>query len=116
MPVEIGSIVWGVKDLPRAVAFWTQALDYRLKRDPDVDFAILVPQEGKSGTQLSLKLCTSERPRRHHIDLFSEDQKGEVARLLRLGAKRKEGWDHEDGADYVVLVDPDGNAFCVVQR
>ena len=29
--LEIGSIVWGVTDIHRAVAFWSEALDYRLK-------------------------------------------------------------------------------------
>jgi hypothetical protein len=91
-------------------------LHYRLKREPDVDFAILVPEPGKSGTQLSLKLCISERPKRHHMDLFTDDQKAEVARLFGLGAKRKEGWKYEEGADYEVLEDLDGNTFCVVQK
>jgi len=116
MTIEIGSIVWGVTDLQRSISFWSQALHYRLKREPDVDFAILTPETGKTGTQLSLKLCTSEQPRRHHIDLFSDDQKTEVARLLTLGAKLKEDWTYEEGSDYKVLEDPDGNTFCVVQR
>lgn len=42
--VYIGAIVWGVRDLARSIEFWTQALDYRLKREPDEDFAILVPR------------------------------------------------------------------------
>ena len=49
------------------------------------------------------------------MDLFTDHQKEEVKRLLSLGATRKK-WNYEDGADYVVLNDPDGNPFCVVQR
>lgn len=112
--IRIGSIVWGVRDLPRAIAFWTQALDYRLKREPDEDFAILIPREG-SGIQLSLNSAvTSDKPKRHHIDLFTEDQESEVERLIGLGATRVD-WRYEPDADYVVLADPDGNSFCVVQ-
>lgn len=112
--IRIGSIVWGVRDLPRAIAFWTQALDYRLKREPDEDFAILIPREG-TGIQLSLNSAvTSDKPKRHHIDLFTEDQDSEVERLIGLGATRVD-WRYEPGADYVVLADPDGNSFCVVQ-
>ncbi|HJB60417.1 MAG TPA: hypothetical protein IAA38_02005 [Candidatus Ruminococcus gallistercoris] len=40
---------------------------------------------------------------------------GEVKRLIGLGATRKE-WMYPPEADYVVLQDPDGNPFCVVQR
>lgn len=112
--IEIGSIVWGVRDIDRAVQFWTSALDYGLKGQPDDDWATLVPREG-DGIQLSLKLAESERPHRHHLDLFADDQAAEVERLVGLGATRVPDWEYEDDADYVVLHDPDGNAFCVVQ-
>jgi len=49
MAVSIGS-VWGVTDLDRATSFWTQALRYRLKREPDIDFAMLMPDgDGATG-------------------------------------------------------------------
>lgn len=112
--LEIGSIVWGVRELQRSINFWSEALDYKLSREPDVDFAILIPKQGE-GIQLSLNAAvTSNKPKRHHIDLFTHDQEKEVDRLLKLGAKRVD-WRYESGADYVVLADPDGNTFCVVQ-
>jgi Predicted enzyme related to lactoylglutathione lyase len=110
----IGSVVWGVRDIPRAIDFWAAALDYELSRPPDVDWAMLVPHEGEEGVQLSLKLTNSEAPHRHHLDLFADDQEAEVRRLVALGAELVD-WDYEDDADYVVLTDPDGNTFCVVQ-
>jgi hypothetical protein len=50
-----------------------------------------------------------------HLDLYTEDQKAEVERLVALGATR---YAHEtpDDADFVVLIDPDGYRFCVVQK
>ena len=112
--VEIGAIVWGVGNVPRAVEFWSAALDYRLKAPASEDWAILIPKSG-AGVQLSLNRVSSPKAKRHHIDLFTGDQAGEVERLLALGAARKP-WDYPPGADYVVLEDPDGNPFCVVQR
>jgi catechol 2,3-dioxygenase-like lactoylglutathione lyase family enzyme len=112
--LQIGAIVWGVRDLPRAIQFWSEALNYELRYEPDVDFAILVPKEGAEGLQFSLNRVTSPKPRRHHLDLFTEDRAGEVERLLGLGAKQAE-WRYEPNADYVVLADPDGNTFCVIQ-
>lgn len=110
--LRIGSVVWGVRDLPRAIQFWSAALDYRLRNEPDDDWAVLLPREGV-GVQLALKLVTSERARRHHLDLYAENQAAEVERLLALGASRPE-WNDPPGADYVVLSDPDGNRFCVI--
>ena len=48
-----------------------------------------------------------------HLDLYTTDQRAEVARLLSLGATRYERAYGPDD-DFVVLVDPDGNRFCVV--
>ena len=50
---------------------------------------------------------------RMHLDLYATDQKAEVERLLRLGASV-----HllpKEGEDFVVLADPEGKLFCVVQ-
>jgi predicted enzyme related to lactoylglutathione lyase len=116
MSLSIGSIVWGVKDIQRAVAFWSGALHYKVKGTVSDDWAMLIPRRGQQGLQLSLKLVTSVEPHRHHMDLFAEDQSAEVERLIKLGAVRKQGWNYEHDADYVVLCDPDGNSFCVVQN
>ena len=111
--VRIGAVVWGVRNLQQGIEFWSAALNYRLRREPDVDFAILIPKEG-DGVQLSLNKVSSDKPKRHHLDLFTEDQSREVERLLKLGATRVD-WNYESDADYVVLADPDGNTFCVIQ-
>ena len=59
----------------------------------------------------------TQRPRRNwiHLDLYTDDQKAEVGRLEALGARRYP-WRYRTGADFVVLEDPDGNLFCVVQK
>lgn len=86
--LEIGAVVWGVRDIPRSVAFWSAALHYRLKYPASDDWAVLVPEDG-DGVQLSLSKVSSPRARRHHLDLFTEDQRAEVERLLALGATKK---------------------------
>ena len=49
-----------------------------------------------------------------HLDLYTEDQDHEVERLLSLGATEVH-WDKRPpDADYVILADPEGNRFCVV--
>ena len=112
--LEIGAVVWGVKDISRAAEFWSHALNYKLKYPASDDWAVLIPVDG-CGIQLSLSKVSSQKARRHHIDLFTDNLRAEEARLLTLGATRKE-WMYPADADYVVLQDPDGNPFCVVQR
>ncbi|CAN7258559.1 VOC family protein [Bosea sp. LjRoot90] len=114
--LKVGSIVWGVRDVPRAIAFWAEALAYRPLRPPSLDWAILVPREGV-GVQLAITQVSSQAQdhRRHHLDLYASDREAEVERLLGIGAKRAE-WRYPEGADYVVLEDPDGNRFCVIEK
>ncbi len=118
--LSIGTTVMGVDDLERAVAFWTQALNYVPKRpiEPGDDFTILVPADGH-GAHLALDV--SESPvqvhPRVHLDLYAgdaADQAAEIERLISLGATRVD-WDlYPDDPDFVVLADPEGNRFCVI--
>ncbi len=113
---RIGSIVWGVRDVPQAVRFWCAALNYRPLRVPTSDWAILMPVRG-DGPQLAISQAASEpqNHQRHHLDLYADDREHEVERLLGLGATRAE-WRYPPDADYVVLRDPDGNSFCVIEK
>ena len=89
--LKIGAIVWGVRDIPRAIAFWSAALDYVLKYPANEDFAILVPRNG-DGLQLSFNRVTSSKPRKHHMDLHSDDPDA-VTRFLeehRIPAEPRE--------------------------
>jgi hypothetical protein len=69
-----------------------------------------------AGPMSALDLVRSERhlPPRIHLDLYAEDQEAEVERLVRLGATRVEWKGRPAGADYVILEDPEGNRFCVI--
>ena len=114
--LKIGSIVWGVRDVPRAIQFWSAALDYQPFREPSSDWAILIPRNG-AGPQLAITIVGSHAQdhQRHHLDLYAEDASVEIHRLIGLGARRVE-WRYPAEVDYVVLADPDGNTFCVVEK
>jgi hypothetical protein len=47
-----------------------------------------------------------------HLDLYSDDAPTEVDRLVGLGAVRVRAVGGPDDT-YVVLLDPEGNEFCV---
>jgi catechol 2,3-dioxygenase-like lactoylglutathione lyase family enzyme len=113
--IRIGSIVIRVDDLQRQLDFWTAALDYVPRRPPEDDFVVLGPRDGP-GPNVSLDRVPAkvQVPPRIHLDLYSEQQTRDVDRLLRLGASRIEWSKRPADADYVILADPEGNRFCVV--
>jgi len=115
MMIRVGSIVLRVDDLQRQAEFWVAALDYVRRATESDDFVLLRPRDGV-GPNLSLDQVhsTVQVPPRIHLDLYAEDQAGEVARLITLGATVVH-WDKRPpDADYVILADPEGNRFCVV--
>jgi catechol 2,3-dioxygenase-like lactoylglutathione lyase family enzyme len=112
--LRIGTIVLNVKDARRASRFWSEALGYGyhgggyrqdttpvLLPQPTAAAAITVALDEDDGTHLDL-----------HTDSAVE-QRAEVERLISLGATRVD-WAYPDGASFVVLADPEGNVFCVV--
>ena len=113
--ITVGSIVIRVDDLAKQTAFWTAALDYQPREETSDDFVLLRPQRG-GGPNISLDRQRSsvQIPPRIHLDLYADDQAAEVTRLLGLGATEVH-WDKRPAtADYVILADPEGNRFCVI--
>jgi hypothetical protein len=99
--------------------FWQATLGYVPREAPQDDWVVLTDPAG-TGPNLSLeRVETSIAPAPDelsaiHLDLYTEDQKGRwsdsslSARLARA--------ETPDDADFVVLVDPGGYRFCVVQK
>ena len=55
-------------------------------------------------------------PVRVHLDLYTRERPRHLGRLAELGATRVEEWPYPPGADFVVMSDPDGKEFCVIDR
>ena len=115
--LTIGTIVLGVNDVAAATRFWQDALGYVPREEGDDTWVTLVPPSGP-GAELSLML--SETPvqdhPRIHLDLYADDQSAEVERLVSVGARRVDWDSYPDDPDFVVLEDPDGNRFCVIDK
>ncbi|MET7424718.1 VOC family protein [Dactylosporangium sp. NPDC005555] len=117
--LTVGAIVLGVADVPRAVRFWQEALGYRTHGTGFGGAAtILVPVDG-TGTPIALQRNETP-PQDHpriHLDLHVADlaaMHAETDRLVSLGASRVDWDSYPADPDFVVLADPDGNRFCVV--
>lgn len=110
--LRIGTIVLNVKDAQRASQFWHQALGYTYRDGGYSEGAtpVLLPW---SATAVAIALDECDRT---HLDLYADsaqEQRAEVERLLSLGATRVP-WTYPDDARFVVLADPEGNLFCIV--
>lgn len=113
--MRIGSIVIHCYEFDRMVTFWQNALHYVPREPPSGGWVVLRDPAGK-GPNLSFQAREKRRRARSwlHLDLYTDKRDEEVDRLVKLGARRYP-WRYEPGADYIVLEDPDGNLFCVVQ-
>jgi catechol 2,3-dioxygenase-like lactoylglutathione lyase family enzyme len=116
--LRLGFPVIGVTDLERATAFWTAALSLSSSEEwASPTWRTLTTAGGERALALMASGSPTEARPRLHLDLFVDttaEQEAEVRRLLELGA-RETDWDsYPPEPDFVVLADPDGNLFCVV--
>ena len=117
--LTFGVVVLGATDRPRAEAFWSAALEYRVRDGGFGGWARVLEPAGGTGTMIALQI--SETPPedypRLHFDLHvasAAEQEAEADRLISLGAFRV-GWDrYPDDPDFIVLADTEGNRFCIV--
>lgn len=119
MALRLGSIVLGASDIEESIDFWSEAMGYRIHRwEGEDNFVILIPPS-EDGIRIAIQ--TTDTPAqdhsRVHLDLITDsaaEQRAEVDRLVGLGAT-KANWDlYPEDPDFVVMTDPSGNHFCVI--
>jgi catechol 2,3-dioxygenase-like lactoylglutathione lyase family enzyme len=117
--LTFGVVALGVTDVQRAAEFWSAALGYRLREDGFGGWAKVLMPPGEAGTAIALQLSRTplqSHPRLHfdlHVASASE-QEAEADRLVSLGARRVDWDSYPEDPDFIVLEDPDGNRFCIV--
>jgi hypothetical protein len=95
--------------------FWSEALDWPLVWDQDLQTAIRSPRGGPKITWGGPPLTPKTGKYRLHFDLAPPaggDQQAEVDRLVSLGAACIDIGQGE--VAWVVMADPDGHEFCVL--
>ena len=118
--LTFGVVVLGVTDPPRAEEFWCRAIGYRVSERPFGGWPRpLIPPPGGVGPPIALQRSQTQPPDhpRLHLDLHVHgvaEQEAEAIRLVSLGARRVDWDSFPDDPDFIVLADPDGNRFCIV--
>lgn len=104
-------------DPDRLARFWSGVLGW--ERDEATHFGPALRPNDDTGFHMRFLLAQEQKtgPNQMHFDLTSgsrEDQQSTVARAVRLGAQHIDiGQRPEEG--HVVLADPEGNEFCVIE-
>ncbi len=114
--MRIGSIVIRCYEFERMLTFWQAALRY-VSREPAKDgWVVLRDPEGR-GPNLSLDRAPERRSGKRswlHLTSIRTTQKTKSTDSSDSGDSLP--WRYRPDADFVVLEDPDGNLFCVVQE
>ncbi len=117
MTAHLESLCFDAHDPMRLASFWAGVLGWRVA-DGDSDSVALLPNDD---TGFSIGFLASEEqksvPNQMHFDLTStslDNQRQTVDRALGLGARHIDvGQLPEE--EHVVLADPEGNEFCVIE-
>jgi predicted enzyme related to lactoylglutathione lyase len=117
MTSQLFALSFDAHDPVRLAGFWGGVLGWELGEDP-YDGVTLLPSDD-TGFRLRFLPSQHEKagPNQVHFDLTSqslEQQQETVARALELGGRHIDIGQGPD-ADHVVLADPEGNEFCVIE-
>jgi catechol 2,3-dioxygenase-like lactoylglutathione lyase family enzyme len=118
MDIRIQCLCIDASDPAKIASFWQSVLGWRRTFEEEDQVALEPPagspEDGIVPDLLFLKVPDGKVVKnRLHLDLRPRDQAAEVARLEALGARRVDVGQGEVG--WVVMADPDGNEFDVLQ-
>ena len=116
MTSRLHALAWDAQDHRRLGDFWAGVLGWEMADDPDGG-VVLLPNDD-TGFRIEFFPTQDQKtgPNHLHFDLTSnlEEQQQIVERALRLGARHIDvGQLPEE--EHVVLADPEGNEFCVIE-
>jgi predicted enzyme related to lactoylglutathione lyase len=111
MALKTENITFDTTDPEGLADWWARALDGQVNPIAPPFFVVVSRPEGPG---LAFQQVEDPTPGKNkvHLDFSTDDVEVEVARLVELGATET-GRNSFGDFGWVVLADPDGNAFCV---
>jgi len=114
MSLEWEQAVVDAEDPEALGRWWLHALDWAIVNDDPGEFEIRPEPDRLPGLIFEPVGDRKHNKNRIHLDFRPDDQNAEVARLIALGASRVDVG--QGDVSWVVLADPEGNEFCVLQN
>lgn len=113
----IRSVTFDCQDPDALAGFWAAATGYRKEASPEPgEYAVLSDLSGHGPVLWFNKVPQAKTAKnRVHVDLNVRSLEDEVERLAGLGAEKAEQHSTSSGKAWVVMRDPEGNEFCLVQ-
>lgn len=97
----------------RLGAFWSEVTGYAVVMDEDTFVALAAPDErGVRGILFWKVPEPKANKNRIHVDLATRNPDEEIDRLSSLGAHKVE-YRQGNGRGWTVMLDPEGNEFCI---
>jgi predicted enzyme related to lactoylglutathione lyase len=116
MTSRLDALCFDANDPLRLARFWASALDWEID-ESDTEIGLVATDDTRFRIFFEPVPETKTGKNRIHLDLAStsvDDQKETVERLIELGALHIDIGQSPDD-DHVVLADPEGNEFCVLE-
>jgi hypothetical protein len=113
VPLRFQAVVVDCADAARVGAFWSALLGQPLG-GPDDEGNLWIERADANPELTFVRVPESKAVKnRVHIDLRPDEQEAEVERALSLGARHVDIGQRD--VSWVVLVDPEGNEFCILR-
>ena len=112
MALNVEMVTFDCSDPAKLAGWWAEQFDGQVQEMlPGEFFAVMRPE----GPRLGFQKVADPTPgkNRVHLDFGAADVDAEVSRLTAAGASEAGRHSVGDNFRWVVLTDPDGNAFCV---
>jgi predicted enzyme related to lactoylglutathione lyase len=112
MALKVEMVTFDCTDPAALAQWWAEQFDGELRELMPGDFIAVTRT---SAPTLGFQRVPDPTPgkNRVHLDFTSDDVEGEVARLVAAGARETGRHAMGEGFRWVVLADPEGNAFCI---
>ena len=117
MTSQLATVVIDSTDPTALAGFWKEVLGWVAVEEDDTGVSLAAPGTRMPALDILRVPETKEGKNRLHLDLRADGltTAAELERLLALGARRADVGQAQD-ATWVVLADPEGNEFCLLQR
>lgn len=113
MGLQWEQVIIDAKDPVALGSWWADVLGWAVVNDAPDEFEIRPSADVLPGLLFTSVPESKAGKNRLHLDFRPEDQQAEVQRFLRAGARRADIG--QGDVSWVVLEDPEGNEFCVLQ-